>query len=141
LYALGFRTFERNNFKDCCFNWRQEKAFSFGKQGKVKKNVLTAKNPPVFYLNFLKGVEHASDHVTTPFLSANKKLRGFEHAHLKNRIEKANLSTFWARPTWDMVRRGLEKKETKEFFAARVHADQVTILKNLNGTVHNCVCD
>jgi hypothetical protein len=28
-----------------------------------------------------------------------------------------------------MVRRGLEEKETEEFFAARVHADQVLILK------------
>jgi hypothetical protein len=67
--------------------------------GESQKNVPTAKNPPVFRLNFLKGVIHAPGHVTTLFFSANKKLRGFEHALLKQRSEKANLSTFWARPT------------------------------------------
>jgi hypothetical protein len=72
--------------------------FSFGQWGKAKKNVLTTKNPPVFRLNFLKGVIHAPGQVTTPIFSANKKLRGFEHAHLKQRGEKAILSPFWARP-------------------------------------------
>jgi hypothetical protein len=73
--------------------------FSFGQWGKAKKNVLTTQNPPVFRLNFPKGVIHAPGHVTTLFFPANKKLRGFEHALLKQRSEKANLSTFWARPT------------------------------------------
>jgi hypothetical protein len=71
----------------------------FWAAGESKKNAQTTKNPPVFHLNFLKGVEHVPGHVTTPILSANKKLRVFEHAHLKQRSEKANLSTFWARPT------------------------------------------
>jgi hypothetical protein len=67
--------------------------------GESKKNVQITKNPPVFHLNFLKGVEHAPGHVTAPILSTNKKLWGFEHAHWKQRSEKANLSTFLARPT------------------------------------------
>jgi hypothetical protein len=38
-----------------------------------------------------------------------------------------------------MVRRGLEKKETEEFFVARVHADQVPIFENLKGTMHDLI--
>jgi hypothetical protein len=41
-----------------------------------------------------------------------------------------------------MVRRGLKKEKLKKILVARVHADQVPILKNLKGTVHIiCVCD
>jgi hypothetical protein len=39
-----------------------------------------------------------------------------------------------------MVRKGLKKEELKEIFVARVHVDQVPILKNLKGTVHIFVC-
>jgi hypothetical protein len=60
--------------------------------GGSKKNVLTTKNPPVFHLNFQKGLNM---HLITPILSANKKLWGFKHAHLKQRGEKAFLGTFW----------------------------------------------
>jgi hypothetical protein len=78
--------------------------------------------------------------VTALFFPANEKLRGIEHALLKQGTVKAILSTFWARPIWDMVRRGLKKEKLKKIFVARVHADQVPILKNLKGTVHNiCV--
>jgi hypothetical protein len=37
------------------------------------------------------------------------------------------------------VRRGLEKKETEEFFVARVHTDQVPIFENLKGTMHDII--
>jgi hypothetical protein len=77
---------------------REEKVFLFGKQEKAKKNVLTAKNPPVFRLDFQKGVIHAPGHVATLFFPANEKLRGFEHALLKQGTGKGILSTFWARP-------------------------------------------
>jgi hypothetical protein len=73
---------------------REKKVFLFGKRGKAKKNVLTTKNPPVFRLNFPKGVIHAPGHVTTLFFPANEKLRDLEHALLKQRTEKVNLSTF-----------------------------------------------
>jgi hypothetical protein len=78
---------------------KEEKSISLWGVRESKKNAPTAKNPPVFSLNFPKGVEHAPDHVITPIFSSNKKLQGFEHAHLKLRSEKADLSTFWARPT------------------------------------------
>jgi hypothetical protein len=48
--------------------------------------------------------------VAALFFPANETLRGIEHAHLKKRTVKANLSTFWARPIRDMVRRGLKKE-------------------------------
>jgi hypothetical protein len=38
-----------------------------------------------------------------------------------------------------MVRRGLQKRKLKNFFVARVHADQVRILKNLKGTMHDII--
>jgi hypothetical protein len=84
--------------KIVALNDRRKKYSLLGSGGK-QKNVLTSKNSPVFCLNFLKGVIHAPGHVTTLFLPANKTLRGFEHALLKQGGEKAILSTFWARPT------------------------------------------
>jgi hypothetical protein len=77
----------------------REKKYSIWEAGESKMNALTANNPPVFRLNFPKGVIHAPGHVTTLFFPANEKLRGFEHGLLKQRTKKANLITFWARPT------------------------------------------
>jgi hypothetical protein len=77
---------------------KEEKSISIWEAKESKKNVVTAKNPPVFCLNFQKGVIHAPGHVTTLFFSANEKLRGFEHALLMQRTVKVILSTFWARP-------------------------------------------
>jgi hypothetical protein len=44
----------------------------------------------------------------TPTLSSNKKLWGIEHAHFEKKGEKSNPSTFWARPTQAVMKKGLD---------------------------------
>jgi phosphoglycerol transferase MdoB-like AlkP superfamily enzyme len=73
-----------------------------------QKNVLTVHESTYSYLSFPKGLEHAPDHVMTPTLLSNKKLRGIEHAHFEKKGQKSNPSTFWARPTRAVMKRGLD---------------------------------
>jgi hypothetical protein len=67
-----------------------------------------------FTWTFQKRGSIAPGHVGTLFFPANEKLRGIEHAQLKKGSVKAILSTFWARPIRDMVRRGLKKENLKQ---------------------------
>jgi hypothetical protein len=93
---------------------KEEKVFLFGEWEKAKRNALTAKNPPVFHLNFPTQHDHA-------ILSAKKKLRGFEHAHLKQRSEKANLSTFLGQTHLGHGEKRSREKETEEIFSLHVY--------------------
>jgi hypothetical protein len=87
---MGSEPLKRNNFETVTGTLNGECKFIvlFWAVGESKKNAQITKNPPVFHLNFLKGVEHTPGHVTTPNLSANKKLQGFEHAHLSKEAKR-----------------------------------------------------
>jgi hypothetical protein len=83
-----------------------ENSLFFGQWGKAKECTDYLEST-CFHLSFPKGLKHAPDHVMTPNLSSNKKLRGVEHAHFEKKAEKSNPSTFCARPTQAVVKRGL----------------------------------
>jgi hypothetical protein len=79
--------------------------------------------------------------VYTLFFPANEKSRGIEHAQLKKGTVKAFLSTFWARPIRDMVRRGL-KEEIEEKESLHVYMRiRCQFCKILKGQCRFFVCN
>jgi hypothetical protein len=58
-----------------------------GQQGKAKE-CTDCLESTYFHLSFPEGLKHAPDYVTMPIFSANKKLRGFEHAHFENEAKR-----------------------------------------------------
>jgi hypothetical protein len=79
--------------------------------------------------------------VTTPILSANKKLRGFEHAYFgRRRKRKGRFEHFLGHTHLRHgEKKSREKEKLKDLFIVHVHADQVPIFENLKETMHDII--